>query len=133
MVVLSKNIKNVNLHPQNNPLYKLCSSSSIHLLLHCCHANIPGDGVVMATEQEGRSADVQYRSGMCTNLPPQCFPSARACMSLYAYIVFLCFHLLPSMHFCLPIQRCLEVLLLDAVFVRLSCRCRCIKQDLEPK
>lgn len=35
----------------------------------CCHANFPGDSVVMDTERQGRSADVWCRSGMCTNRP----------------------------------------------------------------
>lgn len=38
----------------------------------CCHANFPGDSVVMDTERQGRSADVWCRSGMCTNRSRVC-------------------------------------------------------------
>lgn len=52
-------------------------SRSLPLLLplrssRCCHANFPGDSVVMDTERQGRSADVWCRSGMCTNRSPVC-------------------------------------------------------------
>lgn len=42
------------------------------LSTRCCHANFPGDSVVMDTERQGRSADVWCRSGMCTNRSPVC-------------------------------------------------------------
>lgn len=54
--------------------YCLSPLSSLLPLLssHCCHANFPGDSVVMDTEQQGRSADVWCRSGMCTNCSRVC-------------------------------------------------------------
>lgn len=57
--------------------YLALTFPSLFSLRRCCHANFPGDGVVMDTERQGRSADVWCHSGMCTNRPPVCalFPS----------------------------------------------------------
>lgn len=43
---------------------------SLLLTFRRCHANFPGDGVVMETRQQGRSADVWCCSGVCTNRSP---------------------------------------------------------------
>lgn len=43
---------------------------SLLLTFRCCHANFPGDSVVMETGQQGRSADVWCCSGVCTNQSP---------------------------------------------------------------
>lgn len=43
---------------------------SVLLTFRCCHANFPGDSVVMETGQRGRSADVWCCSGVCRNHSP---------------------------------------------------------------
>lgn len=45
-------------HPLPLPLQHSTLFLAIHFPLCCCHANIPGDGVVMTTEWEEKSADV---------------------------------------------------------------------------
>lgn len=46
--------------------------SSTLIAAACCHANFPGDSVVMDTGRQGKSADVWCRSGMCTYHSPVC-------------------------------------------------------------
>lgn len=76
--------------PPHPPPYLVLSFPSLLSLLpllssRCCHANFPGDSVVMDTERQGRSADVWCRSGMCTNRSPaytlssSLFPARLAC------------------------------------------------------
>ncbi len=71
-----------------SPLSSLLSPLPL-LFSRCCHANFPGDSVVMDTERQGRSADVWCCSGVCTNRSPVCasFPRRALFVSLQPHNV----------------------------------------------
>lgn len=58
----------------------------------CCHANFPGDSVVMDTVQQGRSADVWCCSGVCTNRSPVCALSFPDLSCLFFFFFFFLIH-----------------------------------------